>query len=132
MRAGFDLLLSKPLQRAQLTAAINSLKLDPVISTLIGDANMTELIDGFAAEMPARIERLRAPLRAEDWPTLAQAVSDIRIDAASYGFELIDAAASELLRVLGERSAGAAIAPKVAALTRYCEQALGASCKHVI
>lgn len=129
MEAGFDLWLGKPLTKSSLATVIRNMKSEQIISTLIHDRNMTEIIDGFVLSVDARLVAIQKALAEADWNSLALQLRTIRADSASAGFEMVANAAIDTLSLFDKAPEMLAVRSKLLMLTRLMRAAMGASCK---
>ncbi|MDX2197820.1 MAG: response regulator [Phycisphaerae bacterium] len=129
MQAGFDTWLAKPLTSGSLTTLIRSLKSEPLISSLIHDRNLLDVIDTFVDAVQARIEDMQTALGESDWPLMQRQLRSLSIDASGAGFDSIAMAADELLGVLGDQPDLASVRAKLSGVVRLCGSAMSASCQ---
>lgn len=128
MDGGFEMWVTKPLTRSMLTTLVTSMRSDPVISSLIHEASMAELIDQFAGTLRARVRDLSVLLNEANYSELAGVVRTLRVDAGSYGFDPIVELSRELLELLSSTQEPSLLRPKVNQLARLCNSARGVSC----
>ena len=70
--------------------------LEPIYSSLGGDADLGQLVEMFVDEMPQRIADLLDRLHTFDWPGLRIVAHQLKGSAGSHGFPLISPAAARL------------------------------------
>lgn len=131
MEGGFDMWVTKPLTRNALTTLVTSMRSDPVISSLIHETDMADLIDKFAATLRTRVRDLHVLLTENNYEQLTNVVRSLRIDAGSYGFEPIVDLARELQELLSGTPELSLVRPKVNQLARLCNAARGVSCVEI-
>lgn len=96
IQSGFNFVLNKPLTHEALHNAIVSQRENPIISSLLHDRNLAEVIDAFVAELPDRVRDLECAFAQNDRDTLEKVARRLKGEAGAYGFEVITDAAGEL------------------------------------
>lgn len=130
LEAGFDLYLSKPLNKQNLTSAVTSMKCDPIISSLVHDTNLGEVIEQYVVLLRTRAQELIQLLGAEgNRDELIAAVRDVEVNAASHGFEVVSHAAGELRRLVESSGVDEVARLKARHLARLSRAARGTSFK---
>ena len=94
--AGCDDFLGKPLTRAGLEGLVQSNKPAPLVSALLDDPGMTELIDSFVAALPRAIIDLESAFGSENFDELERQARALKGDAAGIGFQAITEAADSV------------------------------------
>lgn len=69
---------------------------EPLLSELVGDPDMQELIDFFVGELPDRIRAIECALQEGDHGVLERLAHQLKGASAGYGFPVIGAAAAEV------------------------------------
>lgn len=129
MDAGFDLWINKPLTRQNLSTAISSMKSDPIISSLVHEPHMSDVIDQYVHDLKLQMRDMMALLGGNDHNGLAAFLRSLEVGSASHGFEQVSRSASELLKLIDQGGDVAAVRLKARQLSRYCQAVRGASIK---
>ncbi len=99
-------------------------QLPPLTSEFAGDAELTELVEFFVAEMDARIGDLKSALDAQDLAALRRLAHQLKGAAGGYGFPVIGDAAAEVERsIQGDEADLAAIRERAEDLIILCRRA---------
>lgn len=120
LAAGCDDFLAKPLSRESLAEVVNRNKPEPLVSALLGDPGMTDLIDGFVKDLVERIGRMEAAFGEENMADLEREARALKGEAAGVGFGAITDAAVVLERAIKRAEARDAIRLKLTDLIRLC------------
>jgi CheY-like chemotaxis protein len=105
LSSGFDHYLPKPYKREDLAKLINTLREEPLFSSLEGDSAMDDLINVFVSELPARIRTLETATASGDLAALTAQVRSLKAQAGSHGFEPISETARQIeARLLANKS----------------------------
>jgi HPt (histidine-containing phosphotransfer) domain-containing protein len=126
-QAGLSLCIAKPLRRAELLALVGSLKEEPMVSALMHDGDMAEMIDEFVASVRTRLDELQTALKASDTALLTRLVRMLKSQAGTCGFDVIAHAAGELEMLAVEGAEAARLAGKLRDLGRLCGSARAAN-----
>jgi HPt (histidine-containing phosphotransfer) domain-containing protein len=78
---------------------------EPLISDLVDDPDMRELIELFVEELPDRIAAIEAAITDGDQATLKRIAHQLKGASAGYGFTVIGKAAGQVESMLVESSA---------------------------
>lgn len=120
LAAGCDDFLPKPLTRESLAAAVQRNKSEPLVSAMLDDPGMFELIDGFVAELPNAIARLEAAFGGENLQELERTARSLKGEAAGIGFNPISDVATSLEDAAKSAADFASIRSKLTELIRLC------------
>ena len=60
------------------------------------DLYMKELVDEFVAELPSKVRRVEDAIAKEDMAKLEAAARQLKVEGASFGFEVISNAATDI------------------------------------
>jgi len=120
LRAGCDDFLAKPLTRESLEAMVNNNKPEPLVSALLDDPGMTELIDRFVAGLGEAIARMEAAFGSGNLEDLEREARTIKGEAAGIGFGAITDAAVAVERALKRGSDLSDVRSKLTELIRLC------------
>jgi len=85
-RAGLTGYLSKPITRGALASLIETLRVEPLLSTLREDASLTTLINEFVGGLRERAKQMVSAMEQGDLKTVWETVVRLRGEAGSYGF----------------------------------------------
>jgi CheY-like chemotaxis protein len=120
IEAGCDDFLAKPLTRAALAEVVNRNKPEPLVSALLHEAGMTEVIDQFVDKLPDVIMRLEAAHGSADVAELAREARRVKGEAAGVGFDSITAAAGAVEEAANAGAAPNDLRPRLTDLIRLC------------
>jgi len=123
LEAGCDRHLAKPLQPKELADVINSIRREPLTSTLRDDPEMAPLIGQFLEDIPKQIERILAALAADDRDGLIAIVRHLRATAGGYGYGVITDAACDVETTLQANAPRTEVRTKVRELLDWCRLA---------
>lgn len=128
IEVGCDKYLAKPHRAETLAGVLQSLREEPLISTLYQDSSMSGMIDEYVSGLPTQIRAIEAALVKEDAALLLKLVRTLKAQGASFGFGIITESAEEIEKRLIAEEPISAIRPKLSSLTKLCLQARS-SCK---
>jgi HPt (histidine-containing phosphotransfer) domain-containing protein len=94
----------------------------PIRSSLASDPEFGELVEQFAAEMPARVAWLQRHFDAGDWEALRRAAHQMNGAAASYGFDKLAPFARGLETLLAKGASRDEITPAFQELVARCRR----------
>jgi len=120
MQAGFNLVLAKPFTREALQQAIVSQRDDPIVSTLLHEPEMAEVIDAFVADLPDRVRELEGAFAKKDMQRLEAAARRLKGEAGGYGFQVITDAAAKVEQLITEKKDPSELRDALNRLTRLC------------
>lgn len=120
LSAGCDDFLAKPLTRERLATVVNRNRTEPLVSEMLDDANMFELIDNFVAGLGDRINRLEAAFGTRDLEEIERAARFIKGEAAGVGFGSITDAAASVETAIRKGEELEALQSKLTELIRLC------------
>ncbi|MBK8914199.1 MAG: response regulator [Phycisphaerales bacterium] len=124
--AGFSDIMLKPVTRERLITALDALRTEPVVSSVVCDPAMAPLIDSFVTSLQESITRLESALAGKDVETLRQVVRHLKGTAGSFGFDVISEAASKTDAELKNGADSAEARTAALTLMRLCRAARGA------
>lgn len=127
LEAGFTAWATKPFTRESLATIIASTRPEPIVSSMVHDREMVELIDEFVAKLPERVRELEMAFDDADPLALAKQARRMRGEAGCYGFEVITQAAADLEAACTASAEKSARRPKLDQLLRLCLAARPAS-----
>jgi len=128
MECGCSVWLTKPLTREALQAVVNSMRGEPLISSLLHDHSMAPLIDEFVGALPGRMAQIEQLSTGQDSALFLKAVRSLKADAGAYGFGVISSAAEELEQVILNKADSMAVRSKLSLVSGWCLAARPASC----
>lgn len=120
LSAGCDDFLAKPLTRESLADVVNRNKSEPLVSALLDDPSMTDLIDGFVDSLAETIGRLEAAYGSENYEELAREARSVKGEAAGIGFHTITDAAAAVETGAKAGEDWATMRSKLTELIRLC------------
>lgn len=104
--AGFDRFLPKPCSKDQLSEVLNSIRQEPLVSTLADDHQMRPLINEFVQSLPSMTRLMQQHLIKSDRAALEQDCRNLKGAAGSFGFgPIFDAAADLESSIIGKAGA---------------------------
>lgn len=115
------------LTRDSLPLIVNSLKTEPVISSLAQQPAMASLINVFVNSVQERINRMETALSKGEFAAMLKLVGGLRLAADQTGFELISTAATTLEAALQKNSEPHALRQLFNDVVRLCLSARPAS-----
>ncbi len=121
--AGCDDFLPKPLTRESLATVVMRNKSEPLVSALLDDPGMTELIDGFVASLGEAISRLESAYGTQDVEGLERESRAVKGEAAGVGFGAITDAAGALEHACKRKDEATVLRAKLTELIRLCMSA---------
>lgn len=68
----------------------------PLLSTMAGDPDMSELVELFVQDLPRRVEELESVARAGDWESVRRVAHQLKGASGGYGFPSVGSCAGEL------------------------------------
>jgi HPt (histidine-containing phosphotransfer) domain-containing protein len=89
-------------------------------SRLAGDADLTELIALFVAELPQRLAQMQEAVDRQDWPALGTLAHQLKGAGGSHGFDGLTPLAYRLERAARCFSTSGEIHAALAALSEGC------------
>lgn len=123
LAAGCDRHLTKPVKAKDLAEVVDSLRREPLISTLDEDLNMRPLISQFIEDLKKEVNNIVQSLGKNDDPSLLAAVRKLKGAAGGYGFDVISDAAREVEQVIRDNAPRTEIRKKVRELLDWCRLA---------
>ena len=132
MEAGFDDFLAKPLTRASLAAVVVRTRPEPLVSSMLEDPGMAELIDSFVQQLGRSITELEADYGAQNRDELAKIARLLKGEAAGIGFAPITQAAAGIEQALKQGDELNQIRSRLTELIRLCMAARPATQESVL
>jgi CheY-like chemotaxis protein len=128
LAAGCDDFLAKPLTRETLASVVTRNKAEPLVSALLDDPRMTELIDNFVSSLPETINRLESSYGSHNGEELERVARALKGEAAGIGFGTITDAAVALEHAIRRGEDAATLRTRLTELIRLCMSARPATC----
>ena len=97
-------------------------KYERLYSELSKDPDLAELVEVFVAEMPNRVELVRAHADAQNWEQLGRAAHQLKGAAGSYGFHDLTRPALRLEQAATRREPESQILQAVDELVELCSR----------
>lgn len=94
-----------------------------IVSEYHDDPDMLDLVQGFVAELPNRVQAMEARLRESDLAALTSLAHQLRGAAGGYGFPSITNAAEALERSARTNAAADQVAADLRQLAELCRRA---------
>ena len=100
----------------------------PLVSDFAGDPDMVELVEGFASDLPARIDAIIAAVKGQNLIDLKRLAHQLKGAAGGYGFQTLGASAQKVEHALTTATAPpqevlAAVNQDVRSLVTLCYRA---------
>lgn len=123
LSSGFDHFIPKPFQRGDLAKLLESLREEPIFSTLEADPAMSELINSFIVGLGEATRAMEAALVKKDVKALVPAVRSLKGQAGGYGFEPLSELAAAVEATLLRENSTENVGRDVLRLVKMCNQA---------
>lgn len=123
MESGFDEYVSKPCNKGQFLEVITKFRREPLVSSMINDAEMQPLIEEFVESLPKMVRTITRQLKKPDMAALERECRRLKGVAASFGFDPISEFAHRVEESIKSNAEFAAINQAVVALTHLCASA---------
>ena len=120
LAAGCNCRFFKPFSASGLAALMESLKEQPIFSSLADDGSLLALIDTFVEELGQRMIQLESAFSDHDFEGLAGIVKSLKGEGGAHGFQAITDAAAELESTLAAQKSAAQIRHNLNELMRVC------------
>ena len=120
LEAGCSRFLVKPLAREDLASIVDTLKEEPLFSSIAGDEEFAKLINEFVMQLPGKIGELEAAFARKDLDSLGVLIRTIKGDGGAYGFQPITDAAIAANKILADSEDVAEIRAGLNDLIRIC------------
>jgi len=133
--AGCDDYLTKPVNRAKLTATVARFldgapapgeSGEHLVSTLANDGDLGALVRRYVRDLPERSSAILRALQASDVETLTRLAHQLKGSAGAYGFPLITEAAAAVEAAVASGLDGAAVQSRAEELATLCRRARAA------
>lgn len=132
LAAGCDDFLAKPLTRESLANVVNRNKSEPLVSAMLDDPAMFELIDKFVLGLVDVIGRLESAFGERNLEELAREARTIKGEAAGVGFGSITDAAAIVENTVKREEDDEVIRTKLTELIRLCMAARPATSRSMV
>ena len=96
---------------------------EPLISELADDPDMSDLVSEFAAELPKRAEAMASCVAAEDLATIRSLAHQLKGSAGGYGYPVITDVAAKLEQSAKSNAELAVITEQINELVSLCQRA---------
>lgn len=121
--AGFDHYIAKPYRRDDLDKLLNAVREEPLFSSLEEDGPLVDAINGFVADLPARIRRIESAAASGASAEMLVQLRSLKSQAGACGFEPISKLAAELESALLLGKEVGDLRDSVTRLRKLCAQA---------
>jgi CheY-like chemotaxis protein len=120
LREGFDHFIAKPYTKDAFSKIFDVVRKEPLVSTLIHDRGMIDVIIAFVEALPSTIRALEEAAQNEILDDLEATVRSLKGEAGGYGFEPISEAAEKLERGIQEGLELAQVKPFIEEVVELC------------
>ena len=120
LHGGCDDFLGKPVTREALATVVHRNKPEPLVSALLHEPGMMELIDDFVHGLPRTITRLEAAFGGHNLEELGREARLLKGEAGGIGFDPITTAAVAVEEVLKHGAGTSEVRGKLSELIRLC------------
>lgn len=117
---GCDDFLAKPLTRESLADVVNRNKPEPLVSSMLDDQGMTDLIDRFVDGLAETILALEAAYGSQSRDDLERVARNLKGEAAGIGFQPITEAATNVEQAVKRGDELTDLRSKLTELIRLC------------
>jgi CheY-like chemotaxis protein len=121
--AGCDDFLEKPVSRETLADVVHRNKSEPLVSAMLDDPSMADLIDNFVAGLAEAINRLEAAYGSQNRDDLERETRALKGEAAGIGFNTITDAAAGVEEAIKRGDEIAGLRGRLTELIRLCMSA---------
>lgn len=128
--AGCDDFLAKPVSRESLADVVKRNKTEPLVSAMLDDPQMADLIDNFVGGLTNAISRLESAYGEQDRQTLEREARALKGEAAGIGFIPITEISSDLESAVRNGTALEDVRPQLIDLIRLCMSARPATSRN--
>ncbi len=119
-KSGFNDFIAKPYSMKDLSKVLDTVRKEPLLSTLINDADMIDIITSFVESLPDNIRVFEEAIDKSLVSDLEIAARSLKGEAGGYGFEPISTAAEKLERGIQEGIDISQIKPLVSEVVELC------------
>ena len=130
LEAGCDLYIPKPYKIDDLRSLFESLREEPLFSSLAEDTSMEEFINGFVNDLPSKLRYVEELLTAGNFEQLETAARHLKSEAGGFGFEPISEAAAAVESAVQDKKGEANVQSHMSQLVHWCQLARGIESKH--
>lgn len=123
LQAGCDDFLAKPLTRDTLADVVWRNQCEPLVSALLDDPAMTDLIDGFVESLAEITTRLESAFGSQNMEDLEREARTLKGEAAGIGFGSITDAAAVVENAARRQDDLGVVRAKLTELIRLCMSA---------
>lgn len=121
--SGCNKFLPKPYNRNDLAALLDSIREEPLFSSMHDDPSMAELIHTFVLELPTTTSEIGCAIADQDAKKLESVVRQLKGRAASFGFDEITDAAKIIENKLIQQPSIEEVQDEARKLAKLCLQA---------
>jgi len=120
LEAGFDQYFPKPLNKEMFVMLVESLRQEPIVSSLADDRSLTDIIKAFVEGLPEALREIEEVVMAGDRKHALRRLCDFRIAAGGTGFEPIADAALKVEGLISSDADKDSIERQVKNLIQLC------------
>lgn len=122
LEAGFDRHLTKPYTQREISDLLDSLREEPLYSTLQDDPEMTELIEAYTEELSVKARDIQVASIKQNLKELALSINWLRDTGGSYGFSILSEQALKVSTRISNNSPAEELQSMVTELVKLCGQ----------
>ena len=123
IEAGCDRYIAKPYKRTELDMLLQSLREEPLFSTLYNDPSMVEMINAFVNDLSSKARDIEHALADNDTQRLETLARCLKGEGSGYGFDVITDAAAQVESSLIRGVPLEQLKSEVKSLAKLCTQA---------
>jgi CheY-like chemotaxis protein len=125
LQAGCAAYVPKPYKIDDIKTMFESLREEPLFSSLADEKDMADLINGFVEELPGKLRAVEEVWVAKNMEQLESLARQIKSEAGGFGYEPISEAASQVELGIQNNADEVHIEAAMEELVRWCKLARG-------
>jgi CheY-like chemotaxis protein len=123
LKAGCDRCICKPYDKESLGKLLESLKQEPLVSTLVNDPALNECARDFVVALSGKLRLIEESLQTLDRPRLERLCRSVKGEAGVYGFEPITASAAKVEKAIIDKTSDGEVKRLGESLIKLCHLA---------